>query len=405
MNVCMIAPFYLPVPAVKGGAVEQLITEFIGQNEIKKEIKLDIITINDKEALVEQKKFKYTDFINVRINDCVFMNLINRKFSKNKYLYFLYKRIRKNIYNLAIIKAAREKKYDFIITEGGDYYYYSNAYKRIAFSKSILHIHGKNQANEFLNNNFKYFISVSNFINDKLKENGIIKENRTKILYNGVDFNKFNKKLSVDEKKKLKESLNIKNSDRIILFCGRTVEEKGVKELIEAFKLIKKDNYKLIIIGNSGFADNLETEYEKNLKLSIKGYEDRIFILGHIDNKELYKYYNTSDVAVFPHKCEEAFGLTIVEAMMSEIPIITTNVGAIPEIVGDTGVIISLQEQNFIKELSKQILELIENEQRRYELCIKAKERAKQYSVEAYYDNYIKILKELENENRNINIS
>ena len=90
---------------------------------------------------------------------------------------------------------------------------------------------------------------------------------------------------------------------------------------------------------------------------------------------------------------------------MSEIPIITTNVGAIPEIVGDTGVIISLQEQNFIKELSKQILELIENEQRRYELCIKAKERAKQYSVEAYYDNYIKILKELENENRNINIS
>lgn len=405
MRICLISPFFLPVPAVKGGAVENLITDLINQNELKRKMVIDVITIKDNCALNKQSIYKFTNFVNVSINDNFFMNFIDKKFKNNKYLFFLYKRLRRYCYNKAIIKTIRNNKYDFIITEGGEIYDYKSVYKKIEQKKSILHIHGKISGNEYLNKNYKYFICVSNFINNKLTDNSNIAKDRTRVLYNGIDINKFNKNITEKEKKKIRKTFNINIEDKLILFCGRTVKEKGVKELIEAFKLIGKDNYKLIVIGNSGFANNLETEYEKQLKESIKGYENRIFMLGHIENQELYKYYKISDIVVFPHLCEEAFGLTIVEAMISGVPIITTNVGAIPEVLADCGIIIEQENNNFIKDLAQNIVELLENEQVKRDLCMKATERGKMYSTEIYYDGYVNILKELKNENRNSNVS
>ena len=63
MKICFIAPKNFPVPALKGGAVETLITDFIDENEKSKKVDVDVITIYDKEAFAQSKKYCNTNFL------------------------------------------------------------------------------------------------------------------------------------------------------------------------------------------------------------------------------------------------------------------------------------------------------------------------------------------------------
>ena len=67
-----------------------------------------------------------------------------------------------------------------------------------------------------------------------------------KLLYNGIDTEKFNVNIDIEKERK---KFNIKKEDRVFLYTGRIVKEKGIKELVLAFNKIKNKNYKLIIVG------------------------------------------------------------------------------------------------------------------------------------------------------------
>ena len=69
MNICIIGPKGFPVPAVKGGAVETLITNFIEENEKRQKIFIDVITIYDKSAVDLKKSYQYTNFIDVKLQE------------------------------------------------------------------------------------------------------------------------------------------------------------------------------------------------------------------------------------------------------------------------------------------------------------------------------------------------
>ena len=63
LRLAIISPGFVPVPAVKGGAIEQLIEYFIDGNELEHKYDIDLYTVNDK--LLDNKKYKYTNLIKI----------------------------------------------------------------------------------------------------------------------------------------------------------------------------------------------------------------------------------------------------------------------------------------------------------------------------------------------------
>jgi len=126
-------------------------------------------------------------------------------------------------------------------------------------------------------------------------------------------------------------------------------------------------------------------ELRKELQL-----EKTVQFVGHI--ADVAKAYEKGDI-VAQSSISEAFPYSIIEAMFSGKPVVTTDVGGIPEAVGDTGVLVTPGND---QELAEGIIGLLTNDARRLELGIRARERALNFfsldrSLEQYYKSYLKL--------------
>ena len=88
MKVAIITSGYLPVPASKGGAVENIVENFIIENEIEKKVNFEIFSIYDENAENISKKYQYTNFNFIKPNKIVK--------ALDKIIYFFFKNILKN---------------------------------------------------------------------------------------------------------------------------------------------------------------------------------------------------------------------------------------------------------------------------------------------------------------------
>ncbi len=122
-------------------------------------------------------------------------------------------------------------------------------------------------------------------------------------------------------------------NDGYLLFVGRIVPEKGVKEAIE---IARRTHHKLLIIGPT--YDDSRNYFHKFVEPEL---DDQIQYLGYVDHDKLGKYFRRAKAFLAPIQWEEPFGLTMVEAMACGTPVIGLNRGSIPEIVvnGKTGYI------------------------------------------------------------------
>ena len=118
------------------------------------------------------------------------------------------------------------------------------------------------------------------------------------------------------------------DNEKIILYVGRLVYEKGVQHLIAAMPkiLLNYHDAKLIIAGRGGMMDELRAE-ASNL-----GLNDKIYFTGYLNSKQVQKMYKCADVAVFP-STYEPFGIVALEAMLAGVPTVVSDVGGLDEIV------------------------------------------------------------------------
>ena len=136
-----------------------------------------------------------------------------------------------------------------------------------------------------------------------------------------------------------KPTLNNRSKDFTILFAGRLIEEKGIMDLYEAFKLLSQNAQRatLRIVGTGPLENKLRTEIEKD------GFQDIVSI-----ERKLYQQmpgvFQSADLLCVPSKktktWEEQYGMVFVEAMASGIPIVSYNTGVIRDIVGDAGIMV-----------------------------------------------------------------
>ncbi len=122
------------------------------------------------------------------------------------------------------------------------------------------------------------------------------------------------------------------DNEKIILYLGRLVYEKGVQNLISAMPKIL-DGYhdsKLIIVGKGGMIDELRAQVEN------MGLRDKVYFTGYMNGKDVQKMYKCADVAVFP-STYEPFGIVALEAMLAGVPTVVSDIGGLNEII-DHGV-------------------------------------------------------------------
>tara|TARA_B100000700_G_scaffold221892_1_gene244374 strand:- start:1106 stop:2317 length:1212 start_codon:yes stop_codon:yes gene_type:complete len=160
----------------------------------------------------------------------------------------------------------------------------------------------------------------------------------------------------------LRAQLLPKQTEYLLLFVGRVNEEKGVKELIEATKMLLDNGYSvhLAIVGRG----HQEQQY-KDLTAELN-IENSVTFVGWVNSSEIYHYYAAADIFVGPSKRAddgwvEAQGLTFVEAMLAGCKVVGTNSGGIPDAVidGKTG---WLAEPGNAISLSDKIKRALDNE-------------------------------------------
>ena len=222
-------------------------------------------------------------------------------------------------------------------------------------------------------------ITPSNKTAKYLKYKCNVKNKPIYIIPTGIDIAPFkSSNFTLEEKNKLKESLGIKQDEKIILFLGRVASEKSIDILMDAMPSIFKDhpNYKFLIVGDGPSKKSLE---EQAKKLNI---ENNVIFTGKVPWNEVPRYYNLGDVFVNA-SITETQGLTFIEAMAAEIPVVAKYAPNLSEFIHNNQNGILVKKNSDFK---KAIVDVIENKKLKETLIKGGNETAKEYSIEVFGD-------------------
>lgn len=141
--------------------------------------------------------------------------------------------------------------------------------------------------------------------------------------------------------------------DRIILFVGTIEPRKNVGTLIRAYARLKEKGtveHKLVIGGSKGWMFEPLFSLIEGLGLS-----EEIIFPGFLSPQELPLWYNAADLFVYP-SLYEGFGLPPLEAMACGTPVVTSNVSALPEVVGKAGIMVDPHDAEAWAQVMEQVL-------------------------------------------------
>lgn len=404
MNLAVVTSGFLPIPATKGGAVENLVVNLLNVNEKERNLDFTIFSIYDKKAVEDSKKYKFTKFEFLRVN--FFVKLLDKllffiaknilkKENSNSYRY-IFQRL---AYLNKVSKKLKKNSYDKVLLENHPTQYLCLKWRKNNLKyKDRYYYHCHNElpgtygCNDIIKDT-KKVLCVSNYIASNFKKVTGIDENKLEVLRNGIDYNRFSKEPDEKEKKALKERYGIKESEKVLLFTGRITKEKGVKELISSLKDVKYEDYKLLILGSVLNDIIVKTKYQEEIENLVNDMKDKVVFTGFINYDEISNYYGLADIAVLPSICEDAAPLTIIEALVSGLPIITTRSGGIPEYAKDGSAIILEKDESLVKNLTNAIDTLLSDDNKIHEMTKKAKEVSKDLTLKNFYNDFCNLMR------------
>jgi len=201
------------------------------------------------------------------------------------------------------------------------------------------------------------------------------------VIPNGVDTSRFSR-LS---KKAARAELNIKEGEQVVIFVGSLISVKGVEYLVEAKNTAIQHfpEARLLLVGDGEGRQKLEALVTK-LNL-----EKGVSFVGKVAYERVPGYLVASDLFVLP-SLSEGFPNVVLEAMAAGLPVVTTNVRGLPEIVkdGENGFVVEPQNP---RQLVEKIALLLDNNELRQKISANNKRKAEQYSWEAVVDRLEKV--------------
>lgn len=358
------------VPVTYSGGTEKVVLEL--SKELSKKYEVTILQTNLYE---NNKKFKKNSKIgNIKIITCK-----NDKFMGGFGYSKEFKETLKKIW----------QEYDVIHIHGHGRFTSSYALNLIRKKKPIIYTaHGffhspkSGKIKKIYNLFFKLLVNKAKFLialTDLEKKEYLklgAKKNKIKVIPNWIDLNKFSKG------KKIK--FPFENKFPVLLYVGRIHESKGLQYVIRA---IKELNINLFIVGK-------DNGYKKELEKIINnlGLNKKVKFGGEINQQSLINHYQSADFFILFSEWE-GFGIVVLEAMASELPVIVSDRGALPILIDQrkNGLIAKFKD---VKDLKDKINLLLNDKKLTAKIKINEKQFVKQFDLKKIIKQYEKLYEE-----------
>jgi N-acetyl-alpha-D-glucosaminyl L-malate synthase BshA len=198
------------------------------------------------------------------------------------------------------------------------------------------------------------------------------------VIPNFIDFERFNKKPREHFKKAIAP-----NGEKILVHTSNFRKVKRVGDVIQIFNLVQKEiPSKLLLIGDGPERSNIE-KICRDLDVC-----EKVTFLGK--QEAIEEILSVCDLFILPSE-KESFGLSALEAMACEVPVICSNAGGLSEVVVD-GVTGYLSETGDIEKMAKDSLSILTNDEKLFDFRKNALERAKKFDLKnilsLYYSVY-----------------
>ncbi len=224
----------------------------------------------------------------------------------------------------------------------------------LVFTKHVgSYIIKKDYLHNKIYNRVNLAIAISTVIKKNLIETTTLTENKVKIIFNGVDLNKFNPGLA--DRNKLREEFKLSAEDILIGMIGRFSPGKGHEEFLFAANKLSKKYLKLKFVV-AGEASRGEEEYAKNIQRIAGKYElNNIYFLGF--RSDIPDVLAAMDIFVFPSHAE-AFGVGLIEAMAMGKSSVCSNSDGILDIAVDneTSYLFKVKDENNLTDKLEQLI-------------------------------------------------
>lgn len=228
-------------------------------------------------------------------------------------------------------------------------------------------------------------IAVSNNTKNDIIELLGIAEEKVFVVYSGL--NKFKGHISYDDELSFLEKHQLKNN--YILYLGNIEPRKNIAGLINAYNILRDRNIRLVdtqlvLAGGTGWKNR-----EIYLARENSPYKENIKFIGHVSTKEREILFKKANFLVYP-SFYEGFGFPPLEAMEASLPVITSNISSLPEVVENAALTINPYD---INDLARSMELLIYNNGLKETLKKEGKIQAEKFKWSKTAKKYLEIFK------------
>ena len=384
MKIAILTSGILPVPAVQGGAAENLIDFYLAYNDQYHLHDITVFSVYHPDVRKSPSiKSMSNHYVYIKKHS-IWTRLKAKFYGKlhpNEYYHYQLEYFFEQVY-----KKLAKHHYDLIILENRPGF----AIKlKVRLNTPIIsHIHTDivnidlPRAVEVIKAN-EGFICVSEYIKNRILALGL--PTKAMVVYNGLD-----EKIFCHPSKCIsRQTLGFNNDDFVVIYTGRIIPAKGVKELIQAIQLLQEESdIKLLVVGGDNYADSVNSNpYLDELHSMGKQIKNKVFFTGYVPYEMLSAYLNIADVAVMPSQINEALGMSSIEATTMGLPVIATNDGGLPETLTGQKHIIIDKARNIPMQIAEAIL-LIKEHYADYT----GNHLNPQFTKEAYVESFFKAI-------------
>lgn len=316
MNILMICTEKLPVPPIRGGAIQTYIDGITGL--LSKEQNITILSVDDPDLPTEEV-----------VDNIRYRRIPGRMFEKY-----------------------REGVIDFLQANSFDLIHIFNR-PRLVLSvrevaptaRLVLSMHNdmftpqkidQKIAAEVINQ-LDQIITVSNYVGTTIKNSFPQATSKLKTIYSGVDLNRFmpsNTGKTKQIRDRIRNEHDLQNK-KVILFVGRLSANKGVDVLIQALEAVynKHRDIALVIVGSKWFSQEGITDYIAYVKAIASRLPFPVVNTGFVSPDKIQDWFAAADMFVCPSQWQEPLARVHYEAMAAGLPIVTTDRGGNPEVI------------------------------------------------------------------------
>lgn len=226
-------------------------------------------------------------------------------------------------------------------------------------------------------------ITISNYIGQEIVRYHPHAAPKLRTIYSGVDLSLFAPWMESDYARNERNSLRAQNqleAKKVILFVGRLSRNKGPHVLVKAMSHLKHSDAALVVVGGAWYSDNKVSDYIAYVRALADRSPLPVITTGYVQSGDIHRWFSAADVFVCTSLWDEPLARVHYEAMAAGLPFLTTARGGNPEVLlNDNGLLITDPENPL--EYAEKLNHLLSNMEASRQMGLRGRRLAEQRFV------------------------